>query len=70
LKAVGAVICVDRDSCIEQISALKERLGCTQLLCWTRMGGLESARVTQSMELISKHVIPHFKADEEAGAKS
>jgi hypothetical protein len=34
------------------------------------MGGLESARVTQSMELISKHVIPHFKADEEAGAKS
>jgi hypothetical protein len=49
---------------------LKERLGCTQLLCWTRMGGLESAKVTRSMELMSKHVIPHFKADAEAGARS
>ena len=27
MKAVGAVICGDRDSCIEQIAALKERLG-------------------------------------------
>ncbi|HXR35073.1 MAG TPA: LLM class flavin-dependent oxidoreductase [Candidatus Binataceae bacterium] len=70
LKAAGAVICGDRDSCIEQISTLKERLGCTQLLCWTRMGGLESAKVTRSMELMSKYVIPHFKADETAGVKS
>ena len=49
---------------------MKERLGCTQLLCWTRMGGLESAKVTRSMELMSKHVIPHFKADAEAGERS
>ena len=34
------------------------------------MGGLDSAKVTQSMDLMSKHVIPHFKAEEEAGVKS
>jgi luciferase family oxidoreductase group 1 len=69
LKAAGAVVCGDPDSCIKQISTLRERFGCTQLLCWTRMGGLESAKVTRSMELMSKRVIPHFKAEEE-GAQS
>ncbi|HKD65257.1 MAG TPA: LLM class flavin-dependent oxidoreductase [Candidatus Binataceae bacterium] len=66
LKATGAVICGDRDSCINQLSALKERFGCTQLLCWTRMGGLESDKVTRSMDLMRKHVIPHFKTEDEA----
>jgi alkanesulfonate monooxygenase SsuD/methylene tetrahydromethanopterin reductase-like flavin-dependent oxidoreductase (luciferase family) len=61
LKATGAVICGDRDSCIEQISALKERFGCTHLLCWTRMGGLDSVKVIQSMERMRKYVIPQFK---------
>ncbi len=70
MKAVGAVICGDRDSCIEQIAALKERLGATQLLCWTRMGGLDSAKVLKSMDLMSKHVIPHFKAEEEGKQQS
>jgi alkanesulfonate monooxygenase SsuD/methylene tetrahydromethanopterin reductase-like flavin-dependent oxidoreductase (luciferase family) len=65
LKAAGAVVCGDRESCIEQISTLKARFGATQLLCWTRMGGLDSAKVTHSMELMSKHVIPHFKPEEQ-----
>lgn len=64
LKAVGAVVCGDRDSCIQQISTLQERFGCTQLLAWTRMGGLDSTKVTRSMELMRKHVIPHFQAEE------
>jgi luciferase family oxidoreductase group 1 len=66
LKAAGAVVCGDRDGCIEQISTLKQRFGCTQLLCWTRMGGLDSAKVMRSMELMQKYVIPHFKADDSA----
>jgi luciferase family oxidoreductase group 1 len=70
LKAAGAVICGDRDQCIEQIAALQERLGATQLLCWTRLGGLDSGKVMNSMELMSKHVIPHFKVDEEGGGKA
>ncbi len=61
LKAAGAVICGDRDSCIRQIAQLQQRYGCTQLLCWTRMGGLESDKVSRSMELMSKYVIPHLK---------
>jgi alkanesulfonate monooxygenase SsuD/methylene tetrahydromethanopterin reductase-like flavin-dependent oxidoreductase (luciferase family) len=70
LKAAGAVICGDRDQCIEQIAALQERLGATQLLCWTRLGGLDSGKVMNSMELMSKHVIPHFKAAEESAGKA
>jgi luciferase family oxidoreductase group 1 len=66
LKEAGAVVCGDPDSCIAQIAALKERFGATQLLCWTRMGGLEGPKVTHSMELMSKHVIPHFKAEEQS----
>lgn len=62
------MICGDRDSCIEQIATLKERLGATQLLCWTRMGGLDSPKVLKSMELMSKYVIPHFKEEEQGTA--
>jgi alkanesulfonate monooxygenase SsuD/methylene tetrahydromethanopterin reductase-like flavin-dependent oxidoreductase (luciferase family) len=61
LKAAGAVVCGDRESCIQQISALRERLGCTHLLCWTRMGGLDSVKVIQSMERMRKYVIPQFR---------
>jgi hypothetical protein len=70
LQAAGAVICGDRDSCIEQIATLQERLGLTQLLCWTRMGGLDSAKVMNSMDLMRKHVIPHFKSEAAEVAKS
>ncbi len=67
LLDAGALICGDRDHCIEQIAAMKEKFGFTQLLCWTRMGGLDTKKVLKSMELMQKHVIPHFKqADQRA----
>jgi alkanesulfonate monooxygenase SsuD/methylene tetrahydromethanopterin reductase-like flavin-dependent oxidoreductase (luciferase family) len=55
------VICGDRDHCIEKIGEMRERYGVTELLCWTRLGGLDSRKVMKSMELMQKHVIPYFK---------
>ncbi len=40
----------------------------TQLLCWTRLGGLDHRKVLRSMELMQKHVIPHFKKEEREAA--
>ena len=68
LLDAGALVCGDRDHCIEQIAAMKEKLGFTQLLCWTRMGGLDTQKVLKSMELMQKHVIPYFKKKELAAA--
>jgi alkanesulfonate monooxygenase SsuD/methylene tetrahydromethanopterin reductase-like flavin-dependent oxidoreductase (luciferase family) len=61
LLEAGAVVCGDRDHCLERIADLQKRFGLTQLLCWTRLGGLDHRKVLRSMELMSKHVIPHFK---------
>ncbi|HTY55572.1 MAG TPA: LLM class flavin-dependent oxidoreductase [Candidatus Binataceae bacterium] len=68
LLEAGALICGDRDHCIEQITSMKEKLGFTQLLCWTRLGGLDTQKVLKSMELMQKHVIPYFKKEELAAA--
>lgn len=68
LLEAGALICGDRDHCIEQIAAMKEKFGFTQLLCWTRMGGLDTKKVLKSMELMQKHVIPHFKKSDQKAA--
>ena len=58
----GAVIAGDPDYCCQQIEALEEEFGFTDLLCWTRLGGMDPAKVMRSMELMDRHVIPHFKA--------
>ncbi|MGO9263927.1 MAG: LLM class flavin-dependent oxidoreductase [Candidatus Binataceae bacterium] len=61
LLEAGAVICGDRDHCIDEIKKMEQRYGFTQLLCWTRLGGLDHTKVLRSMELMQKYVIPHFK---------
>jgi len=67
LLAAGSLVCGNPQQCIEQIAAMKEKFGFTQLLCWTRMGGLDTKKVLKSMELMQKHVIPYFKkADQQA----
>lgn len=68
LLAAGAVICGDRDHCIEEIAKVQQRFGITQLLCWTRLGGLDSPKVMKSMELMQKYVIPEFKKVEKHAA--
>ena len=57
----GTVICGNPAACIRQIEDLQKKYGFTQILCWTRLSGLENRKVLRSMELLQTHVIPHFK---------
>jgi luciferase family oxidoreductase group 1 len=68
LLDAGAVICGDPDYCVARIAEMERKYGFTQLLCWTRMGGLDSRKVMKSMELMQRHVIPFFKKDERQAA--
>jgi alkanesulfonate monooxygenase SsuD/methylene tetrahydromethanopterin reductase-like flavin-dependent oxidoreductase (luciferase family) len=68
LLDAGAVICGDRDHCIERIEQIQKQFGITQLLCWTRLGGLDHHKVLKSMELMQKHVIPHFRKEHKQAA--
>jgi natural product biosynthesis luciferase-like monooxygenase protein len=60
LQSLGAVICGTPDQCAARISELRDHLGFTTLLCWTRLGGLDHRKVLSSMELMQQHVIPRF----------
>lgn len=57
----GTLVCGNPESCIRQIETLRSKYGFTQLLCWTRLAGLENRKVLRSMELMQTRVIPHFK---------
>jgi natural product biosynthesis luciferase-like monooxygenase protein len=63
LQGLGAVICGTPDRCAQRIAELRDSLGFTTLLCWTRLGGLDHRKVLASMELMQHHVIPLFKAE-------
>jgi hypothetical protein len=43
------------------LSALIEDYGFNELLCWTRIGGLETRKVLRSMELMSGLVMPRVR---------
>ncbi len=64
----GAVIAGDPDYCCRRLEAYQEEYGFTDLLCWTRLGGMDPHKVMRSMELMQQHVIPHFKETEKAAA--
>jgi natural product biosynthesis luciferase-like monooxygenase protein len=55
------MVCGDVDHCTEKLSALIEDYGFNELLCWTRIGGLESRKVLRSMELMSGLVMPRVR---------
>jgi luciferase family oxidoreductase group 1 len=57
----GALICGNPELCIRQIENVQKKYGFTQILCWTRLSGLENRKVLRSMELMQRHVIPYFK---------
>jgi alkanesulfonate monooxygenase SsuD/methylene tetrahydromethanopterin reductase-like flavin-dependent oxidoreductase (luciferase family) len=63
LLRARTVICGSPDFCAEQIEGLRHEYGFTQLLCWTRLAGLDNRKVLKSMELMQKSVIPHFKKE-------
>lgn len=48
------------DEAIEQVTRLRDRLGMTELLCWTQLPGIRGDQVMSSARLFAKEVIPAF----------
>jgi len=56
-----AVICGEPDWVAERLRAYQKVYGFTDLLCWTRLGGLDHRKVLRSMELMRDNVIPRLR---------
>ena len=59
-----AVICGDPDYVGERLAKYQEVYGFTDLLCWTRLGGLDHRKVLRSMDLMHWKVIPGLRDSE------
>ena len=57
-----AVICGPPDSVVEALATAQQTYGFTDLLCWTRLGGLDHKKVLRSMDLMSTKVFPHLRS--------
>ena len=62
-----AVICGGPDYVVEKLAEFQKSFGFTDLLCWTRLGGLAHRKVLRSMELIRDKVIPHLRDGQPLG---
>ena len=56
-----AVICGDPDFVAAKLHEYQQIYGFTELLCWTRLGGLDHRKVLRSMELMYDKVIPKLR---------
>lgn len=54
----SSIVCGDVQHCQEKLIALAQEFGFDELLCWTRIGGLENAKVLRAMELMGSEVLP------------
>ena len=61
LLARKAVICGDPDHVVEQLAQAQQIYGFTDLLCWTRLGGLDQDKVLRSMDLMGNKVFPRLR---------
>jgi len=61
LLQTRALVCGNPEHCIKQIEEIRKQYGFTQLICWSRLSGLEHRKILRSLELFGKHVIPHFR---------
>lgn len=61
LASSPLMVCGDVDHCVEKLSKLIEEYGFDELLCWTRIGGLDNRKVLHSMELMSGEVMPRVR---------
>lgn len=56
-----AVICGDPDYVGERLMDYQQDYGFTEVLCWTRLGGLDHRLVLRSMELMRDKIIPGLR---------
>jgi natural product biosynthesis luciferase-like monooxygenase protein len=52
------MVCGDVDHCVEKLAKVTKDFGFNELLCWTRIGGMDNPKVLRSMELMSDRVMP------------
>lgn len=57
----GAVVCGSPDEVVQRIGEMSELCGFTDYLAWTRIGGLDQAKVLRSMELMASKVMPQLR---------
>ena len=57
----GAVVCGEADFVAERIHEIREKIGITHFLCWTRLGGLPSEWVRGHMERMRDSVMPALR---------
>jgi hypothetical protein len=53
--------CGDVDHCVEKLRRVTQEYGFNEMLCWTRIGGLETRKVLRAMELMSGEVMPRLR---------
>jgi natural product biosynthesis luciferase-like monooxygenase protein len=56
-----AVICGEPDYVAEKLAEYQQVYGFTDVLCWTRLGGLDHDKVLHSMQLMQDKVIPRLR---------
>lgn len=56
-----AVICGDPDYVSEKLQVYQKIYGFTEVLCWTRLGGLDHHKVMRSMQLMQDRVMPNLR---------
>lgn len=57
-----ALVCGDVEQVTEKLAGFASQFGIDELLCWTRIGGLENRKVLRAMELMSGEVMPAVRA--------
>lgn len=57
----GATIASDPAGCVKQLTELRDRLGITEFILWTNIGGIPTDRVRRSMKLTMEQVIPELR---------
>lgn len=64
-QLAGNVVAGDPEHVLTTLRQMNEAWGLTDLILWTRVGGLAKDKVLHSMELFSKYVMPELRAPEE-----
>lgn len=59
-----AVICGEPEYVAEKLLEYQQVYGFTDVLCWTRLGGLDHRKVLRSMELMRDKVFPKLRGSE------
>ena len=59
-RAADGMIAVGTPDDLIKLFRTYQKIGVDQMLMWVQFGGLEHAKIMQSLEMIGKHVIPEL----------